>query len=170
MAEAENATESTRRRTVSWEDPAASREAGAVMSGIGYLQAIRDGRLPTPPIAALMGFQLAEVAEGHVVFECEPAEYHYNPIGSVHGGVAATLLDSAMGCAVNTVLPVGTSYTTLELKVNYLRPLQEGMGTVRAEGRVITLGSRVAVAEGRLTDERGKLCAFATTTCLVLRP
>lgn len=163
-------TEGARRRTVSWEDPAAARKAGAEMSGIELLRAICDGRLPLPPIAELMGFRLSEVEEGRVVFECEPAEYHYNPIGSVHGGLAATLLDSAMGCAVNTLLPAGTSYTTLEIKVNYLRPLSAGMGTVRAEGTVITVGSRVAVAQGQLTDERGKVCAIGTTTCLVLRP
>lgn len=170
MADAEAVTESGRRRVVRWEDPAAARAAGAGKSGIDYLRAICDGRLPTPPIAELMGFRLSEVAEGRVVFECEPAEYHYNPIGSVHGGLAATLLDSAMGCAVNTLLAAGMGYTTLELKINYLRPLQAGMGVVRAEGTMISKGSRVAVAEGRLTDERGKLYAFGTTTCLVIRP
>jgi uncharacterized protein (TIGR00369 family) len=158
-----------RTRTITWEDPLPAVERAREMSGLEYLRAIQDGRIPAPPIAALVDMRLAEVGEGRAVFELKAAEFHYNPIGSVHGGIAATLLDSAMGCAVNTVLPRGASYTTLELKVNYLRPMTRDTGLVRAEGSVVHMGGRVAVAEGRLVDAAGKLYAHATTTCLVMR-
>lgn len=158
-----------RTRTFAWEDPQPALERARELNGLDYLQAIRDGRLPPPPIAALMDMRLAEVAEGRAVFELQPAEFHYNPIGSVHGGIAATLLDSAMGCAINTLLPRGVTYTTLELKVNYVRPMTRDTSVVRAEGSVIHLGGRIALAEGRLVDQAGKLYAHATTTCLVMR-
>jgi len=116
-----------------------------------------------------MDFQLVELEEGRAVFAVDPAEYHYNPIGVVHGGLAATLLDSAMGCAVHSMLPAGTGYTTLELKVNFIRAMTAETGRVRAEGKLIHLGSRTATAEGRVIDESGKLYAQATTTCLILR-
>src|SRR5512146_568784 len=110
-------------RTVRWEDPVASAGAGSALSGIEYLRAIVDGAMPAPPIALLMGYTLDEVSEGRAVFGMEPGEHVYNPIGSVHGGVAATLLDSAMACAVHTMLPRGVGYTTLEIKVNYVRAM-----------------------------------------------
>jgi uncharacterized protein (TIGR00369 family) len=140
------------------------------MNGMEYLGAIRDGRVPAPPFALTMGMRLVEAKEGRAIFECEPAEYHYNPIGVVHGGLAATLLDSAMGCAVHSTLSVGAGFTTLEIKVNYLRALTNQTGTVRAEGWIIKAGGRVAVAEGRVIDAAGDLYAHATTTCLILRP
>jgi uncharacterized protein (TIGR00369 family) len=111
-----------------------------------------------------------EVSEGRVVFAIEPAEYHYNPLGTVHGGIAATLLDSAMGCAVQSMLPHGAGYTTLELKTNYLRAMTSRTGVVYCEGKIIHMGGRVATAEGRLTDASGKLYAHGTTTCILLRP
>jgi uncharacterized protein (TIGR00369 family) len=117
-----------------------------------------------------LGIWITEVSEGRVVFATEPSEYHYNPLGTVHGGVIATLLDSALGCAVQSMLPAGTSYTTLELKVNYLRPITEKTGTIYAEGKIIHVGGRIATAEARLTDAKGKLYAHATTTCIILRP
>jgi uncharacterized protein (TIGR00369 family) len=143
---------------------------GKTMSGLDYLRAMQSGELPTPPISAMMDMTFQEASEGRVVFTLEPAEYHYNPLGSVHGGVAATLLDSAMGCAVQTMLPVGQWYTTLEIKINYLRPLTEATGTVYGEGKIIHVGGRVATAEGRITDASGKLYAHGTTTCILLRP
>ena len=112
-----------RKRMVTWEDPTAEVEAATKMSGLEYLRAIARGELPTPPMADLIGFDFSEIEEGRVVFECTPAEYHYNPIGVVHGGLACTLFDSAMGCAVHTMLPTGVGYTTVELKVNFLRPI-----------------------------------------------
>jgi uncharacterized protein (TIGR00369 family) len=114
-----------------------------------------------------MGFTLTDVQAGRAVFECEPSEAHYNPIGSVHGGVISTLLDSALSCAVHSTLPAGTGYTTAELKVNFVRPVTTGCGRLRAEGRVIHAGSRLATAEARLTDPAGKLYAHAVGTCLV---
>jgi uncharacterized protein (TIGR00369 family) len=160
----------TRTRTVSWEDPRALEEAGRGLSGLEYLQRIIAGELPRPPISALMNFGLAELGEGHAVFTAEPAEYHYNPIGVVHGGLAATLLDSAMGCAVHSTLPAGAGYTTLEIKVNYVRPMTAETGEVRCEARVIHVGGRTATAEGRVIDASGKLYAHATTTCIIFRP
>jgi uncharacterized protein (TIGR00369 family) len=155
--------------TVSWSDPQALAEAGRSMSGIDFLRAIRDGLLPSPPIAELLGFRLVEVEPGHAVFEVLPGEQHYNPIGVVHGGLAMTLLDSAMGCAVQTHMPAGGGYTTLEAKTNLVRAVTGTTGMLRAIGKVVHLGSRVATAEGRLVDASGKLYAHATTTCMVLR-
>jgi uncharacterized protein (TIGR00369 family) len=160
----------TRTRTVSWEDPRALAEAGRGLSGLEYLQRMIAGELPRPPISSLMNFGLTELREGHAVFTAEPAEYHYNPIGVVHGGLAATLLDSAMGCAVHSTLPAGAGYTTLEIKVNYVRPMTAETGEVRCEARVIHVGGRTATAEGRVIDASGKLYAHATTTCMIFRP
>ncbi len=156
--------------TVAWQDPMLGARAAEGMSGLEFWRAMQRGEVPTPPICELVGFGLAEVEEGRVVFECVPAEQHYNTIGFVHGGLACTLLDSAMGCAVHTVLPAGTGYTTLELKANLLRPISADTGTLRCEGRPIHVGGRVALAEARLTDESGKLCAHATSTLMVFRP
>ena len=155
--------------TVSWEDPGAVAEVGRNLSGLEYLQKIVAGELPRPPISALMNFGLVELSEGHAVFAVEPAEYHYNPIGVVHGGLAATLLDSAMGCAVHSMLPAGTGYTTLEIKVNFVRPMTAKTGRVQCEAKLIHLGGRTATAEGRIVDEDGKLYAHGTTTCLIFR-
>jgi uncharacterized protein (TIGR00369 family) len=158
-----------RTRTIHWEDPRALLEAGQGLSGLEYLQKIVAGELPRPPIGVLMDFEITELSEGRAVFVVEPAEYHYNPIGVVHGGLAATLLDSAMGCAVHTLLPAGASYTTLEIKVNYIRPMMAATGRVSCEAKVIHAGGRTATAEGRIVDERGKLYAHGTTTCIIFR-
>src|SRR5260370_4698280 len=159
-----------RTRIVAWEDPVDAVSLGKEISGIEYLRAMQSGKLPPPPVAMLLGMWMAEVSEGRIVFAAEPAEYHYNPLGTVHGGITATLLDSAMGCAVQSVLPAGTTYTTLELKVNYLRPITSKTDVVYAEGKIIHVGGRVATAEGRVTDASGKLYAHGTTTCIILRP
>ena len=161
--------ETTRTRTITWEDPMPAAEAGRTMSGLDTLRALLDGKLPPPPIAILMGFLLTEVSEGRAVFTAVPAEYHYNPIGVVHGGLAATLLDSAMGCAVQSTLPAAAGYTTLDINVNFVRPLTRDTGVVTCEGTVIYLGGRMATAEARLTDADGKLYAHGTTTCLIMR-
>ncbi len=136
-------------------------------AGIDQIRALMTGASDYRGSAHLMDFKPVEVEEGRVVFEGHPSKDVYNPIGSVHGGYAATLLDSAMGCAVHTRLAAGQGYTTLELKVAYHRALSDASGPVRAEGKVISLGRRAAFAEGRLLDKNGKLCATATTTCLV---
>jgi len=136
-------------------------------SGMEFLQKIWDGELPSVPIGQLMGFVPIEGEPGRIVFQGTPGPQHYNPLGSVHGGYFCTLLDSAVGCAVQSMLPKGTGYTTLELKVNLIRALTDKTGPVRAEGKVIQVGGRVGIAEGRITDAEGKLYAHATTTCLI---
>ena len=163
------ASRGARTRTISWEDPRALAEAGRGLSGLEYLRKIASGELPRPPIGALMSFGLAEIEEGRAVLTVEPAEYHYNPIGVAHGGLAATILDSAMGCAVHSVLPAGAGYTTLEIKVNYVRAMTAETGPVRCEARVIHVGGRTATAEGRIVDAAGRLYAHATTTCIIFR-
>ena len=158
-----------RSRIVTWQDPVAVAERRHALSGIDHLRAIRDGDIPPPPIAVLLGMSIVEIDQGRAVFAADPDEYHYNPIGVVHGGLAATLLDSAMGCAVQSTLPAGTGYTTLELKVNYVRPMTRETGRVVCEANVVHTGSRVATAEGRVfVEETGKLIAHGTTTCMVL--
>ncbi len=137
------------------------------MSGLAFLSAIRDGRLPAPPIAGTLGFALAEVESGRALFRGTPSFAHYNPFGTVHGGWTATLLDSCMACAVQSALPQGNACTTLEFKINIVRPITGDTGPVVAEGKVVQVGRRVGVAEGRLTDGTGRLLAHGTTTCLV---
>lgn len=137
------------------------------LSGLDVLQGIIDGLYPPPPIAQVLHFALTEVAHGRAVFTGEVARMHYSPLGTVHGGYVATLLDSAMACAVQTTLPAGTAYTSVEIKVNFVRPLTVDNGRVRAEGSVISAGRRIATAEGRLLDAQGKLLAHGTTTCLL---
>lgn len=158
----------TRTRTITWQDPRALAEAGRGLAGLEFLRAMVDGRLPPPPIAAVLGFSLVEVGPGHAVFEVTPGEHHYNPIGVVHGGLAMTLLDSAMGCAVQTHMPAGSGYTTLEAKTNLVRAITSDTGKMRAVGKTLHVGKRMATAEGRLEDAAGKLYAHATTTCIVL--
>lgn len=162
-------TDSERTRTVHWADPRPLAEAGRGLSGLEFLQKIVSGELSPPPLASVLDFDLVELREGYAVFAINPAEYHYNPIGVVHGGVAATLLDSAMGCAVHSTLPAGAGYTTLEIKVNFVRAMTSETGRVRCEAKLIHIGGRTATAEGRIVDDAGKLYAHGTTTCLILR-
>ena len=135
--------------------------------GLGFLRAIIDGTLPNPPISETLGFHLIEVENGRAVFEGLPEFRHYNPIGTAHAGFAATLLDSALGCAIFSTLAKGDAWTTLELKLNLVRPLTKDTGPVRAEGRIIHRGRTVATSEGDLKDRSGKLYAHATTTCMI---
>jgi uncharacterized protein (TIGR00369 family) len=159
-----------RTRTVTWEDPLTVVRAAPERSGIELLQDVFEGRLPRPPIALLMDFTGVEVSEGRAVFVGEPGEFVYNPIGSVHGGYAMTLLDSAMGCAIHSTLAAGEMYTTLEVKVNFIRRISVDTGRVRCEGVVLHRGDRIATAEGKLIAEQtGKLLAHGSTTCLVMR-
>jgi uncharacterized protein (TIGR00369 family) len=139
------------------------------MSGLDYMRALAEGTAPAPPIARLLGFRVIAADPGRAVFEVEPAEWMYNPIGSVHGGIAATLLDSCMGCAVHTTLPAGVGYTTSDLQVRYIRGMTADTGRVLAEGRVVHTGRRTATAEGRLyVAETEQLIAHGTTGCIVL--
>src|SRR5258706_5069276 len=152
-----NETANQRSISITWSDPQLLAASAHTLPGIEFLRAIRDGRLPGPPIAQLLGFSLVEVEPGHAVFECTPGERHYNPIGVVHGGLAMTLLDSAMGCCVQSAMAAGTGYTTLEAKTNLVRPITATTGKLRALGKLIHSGKRGATAEGRLEDESGKL-------------
>jgi len=136
-------------------------------TGMEFLQRIWNGELPSVPIGATLDFVPIEGEPGRIVFQGTPSKQHYNPLGSVHGGYFCTLLDSALGCAVHSMLPQGQGYTTLELKVNLIRALTDKTGPVRAEGKVIQVGNRVGIAEARITDAAGKLYAHATTTCLI---
>ena len=163
-------TTKSRTRTVTWEDPTAALAGSDGMTGIEFIQAIFEGRLPPPPITATMGFRSGSAEAGKVTFLGEAGEHVYNPIGVVHGGFAMTLLDSAMGCAIHTTMAVGEAYTTLETKVNFVRPITLETGPVICEGVVIHRGGKVATAEGRLIAERsGKLLAHGTSTCLVVK-
>jgi uncharacterized protein (TIGR00369 family) len=159
-----------RSRTHEWADPMITASKVATMSGFELLSAVVAGELPKPPIASLMGFGISTVEDGRVVFTMEPAEYQYNPIGSVHGGVFATILDSAAGCAVHTKLPAGVGYTSLDLIVKYLRPMTVDTGPVQCIGTVTQLGKRTALAEARIVDGQDRLLATAVSSCLILRP
>jgi uncharacterized protein (TIGR00369 family) len=159
-----------RELNVTWRDPYAALERAREMDGLDYMRALIAGDFPPPPIAELMGFTLVSVDEGYALFRGEPGEQHLNPIGSVHGGFAATLLDSALGCAVHTTLPAGVAYSTLELAVNLVRGITPATGAVLAEGSIVHAGRRTATAEARLTaEDGGALLAHAKTTCLILR-
>ncbi|PZS26434.1 MAG: aromatic compound degradation protein PaaI [Pseudonocardiales bacterium] len=156
-----------RSRTVTWHDPRRVAAGMAGRTGLEFLQAFVDGELPGPPIAGLLGFRMASIAPGEVVFGCTPDESTYNPIGAVHGGLVCTLLDSVMGCAVHSLLPAGVGYTSIEISVRYLRPLQADGNEIIATGRVVKPGRRVSFAEGEVRDTGGKLVATGATSCLV---
>ena len=162
-----SSTETIRSRTITWEMPVLDPAELAGLSGLDYLRRGLGGDNFRAPIGVLMGFRPVRFEEGLAVFESVPAEYHYNPIGSVHGGFAATLLDSALGCSIHTMLKPGFGYSTVELKVNYVRALKHTTGPVTCEGKVIHVGGRIATSEARLTDADGKLYAHGTTTCLI---
>jgi uncharacterized protein (TIGR00369 family) len=151
-----------------WKYGTPPREELASRSGLDFLLAIASGELPAPTIAEHLLFEPLELERGRAVFIGWPSELHMNPLGTVHGGYTATLLDSCMGCAVQTLLDAGEGFTTLELKVNFIRPLLPGMGKVLAAGTAIHRGSRTAVAEARLEDQAGRLLAHGTSTCLLL--
>ena len=168
-AHAELSPEVTRSRALVWQDPLPSAAAGAALSGLDHVRALMDGEIPPPPIAVTLNFTPVEASEGRAVFQGEPGEEHYNPIGVVHGGYASTLLDSALGCAVHTTLPAGVAYTTQSLEVKMVRPITRETGTVRAEAEVVYRGRRQATAEARLyAVDSGKLLAHGTSTCMIL--
>jgi uncharacterized protein (TIGR00369 family) len=162
--------QATRERVVTWDDPLETAAQVRSMSGLEALRAVRDGRIPPPPIARLMNFTMVEVDEGRAVFEGRPGEEHYNPIGVVHGGFAMTLLDSALGCSVQTLLPSGVGYTTTDVQVRLLRGITKDTGLIRAEATAVHVGRTTAVAEAKLYDAERRLLAVATTGCAVIRP
>ena len=139
------------------------------MTGLEYMRQVMTGEVPPSGMRQLMNFKLVEVSEGRAVFTIQPDERHYNGLGIAHGGLAATLIDSATGCAINTMMPAGRIFTTLEMKINYVRPMTRETGEVRCEANVIHVGGRVATAEGRIVDCDGKLYAHGTATCMLFR-
>ena len=145
-------------------------KARRTLSGLAFFRKMMDGEVPRPPMTALLNLRLIEADEGRVVFSAVPTAAHYNGMGVVHGGLVATLLDSALGCAINTLAPAGKTFTTLEIKINYTRPLTSDVGPLRCEARAIHVGSRVGTAEGRVVDANGKLYAHGTTTCILFEP
>jgi uncharacterized protein (TIGR00369 family) len=161
-------TASERTRTVTWQDPHGLAERARTLSGLEFLRTAADG--VAPPIASTLGFEFAAVDEGRVEFTLQPAEYHYNPIGSVHGSVYAALLDSACGCAVHSMLPAGTGYTSLDLTIKFLRAIRVDTGVVRCVGTVRHLGRRTALAEASIVDAQDTLYATATSSCVILGP
>ena len=158
-----------RERTFEWDEATAFWHRAEGKSGLELLRMAIAGELPPPPMARLMDIRLTQVDTGKAIFTGTPQEFHYNPLGSVHGGYGATLLDSAMGCAVHSTLDAGDIYTTLEFKINFMRALTHETGEVRGIGTVINATRTTAVAEGRIEDASGKLYAYATTTCVIRR-
>jgi uncharacterized protein (TIGR00369 family) len=168
--DAVDAASPSRSRTITWDDPMITARAASGRSGLELMQMLAAGELPPPPILQTLGLTLVSVEEGRVRFGLEPAEFHYNPIGSVHGGVYATLLDSAAGCAVHTRLPAGVGYTSIDLSVKFVGTIRVGTGPLVCTGTVTHLGRRTALAEARIENEAGTLFATATSSCLILRP
>jgi uncharacterized protein (TIGR00369 family) len=158
-----------RTRTITWQDPMEGAAKAMHMSGLEYLQAMGEGKIPPPPILHTLDLQIGELEKGKVVFTFVPQEFHYNPIGAVHGGVITAILDSAMGCTLHSILPAGTGYTTLELKVNFLRGITVKTGVLKAVGKVINSGSRTALVEAQLVDDASKVYAHAVSTCMILK-
>ncbi|MFF7278094.1 PaaI family thioesterase [Streptomyces griseorubiginosus] len=156
-----------RTRTYQWDDPAVLAEAAGRMAGLDFLRELQAGRLSAPPINSSIDFTLDEVEPGRAVFSLTPGEEHYNPIGSVHGGIFATLLDSAAGCAVQSTLPQGMAYTSLDLTVKFLRRITVDTGTVRAIGTLVSKGRQTALAQAQLVDSTDRLLAHATSSCML---
>jgi uncharacterized protein (TIGR00369 family) len=157
-----------RSRTITWTDPAVTRQTATGQDGYERLRAIQRGELDPPPAARLLGMEIEDVQHGRTVFSLLADELHENPMGTMHGGVIAALVDTAMGCAVASNLSSDRGFTTLELKTNYLRPITTATGRIRAEGWVVHAGGRVVMTEARVTDDDGKLYAHATSTCLIV--
>lgn len=160
----------TQVRSYQWDEAAVSAQPPADLDGLALLTEMLEGRLPRPPIGDTLDFTLTSLERGRAVFELTPAGFHYNPIGTVHGGVLATLLDSATGCALHTMLPAGTGYTSLDLAVKFLRPVTVQTGRLYCEGTVSHVGGRTALAEARIRDGADKLIASATSTLMIFRP
>lgn len=162
-----NTDAKTHETTVTWTDPAEGLAQLPTLDGVDFLKKMASGELPGAPIGAHFGMKLVEVDNGTVTFECNPDESHYNPIGMVHGGLVCTLLDSALGCAAHSTLPAGSGYTSIELKVSYLRPVTSDSGPLRCTGRVVKPGRRVVFSEGEVVDNKGKTVATASSSLLV---
>jgi uncharacterized protein (TIGR00369 family) len=167
MTQTQPAPSVTRTRTFDWHDPASTAARVGQLAGLEFLRAISRGELPAPPVTHMLGMGSITAEEGTVVVELQPAEYHYNPLGTVHGGVLATLLDTATGCAVHSTLPAGYGYTSIDLNTKFLKPVTVASGPLRCVGTVVSKGRRTALAEARLTDAAGRLVATAQSSCLI---
>jgi uncharacterized protein (TIGR00369 family) len=165
MAE-EAQTVDERSRTFEWVDPRAAAQVAREVGGLEYNRMAMRGDIPLPPICELIGFRFVLVDPGETGMEFDPAEYHYNAIGTVHGGIVCTLLDSVMSISVSTAIPADYGFATLQVNVNFVRPVVIGNGLMRCDGKVVHRGTRTATAEGRLVDAKGKLYAHGTATCM----
>lgn len=161
---------SDRSMTVTWIDPAEALPSLASLSGLDYLRSVRDGRLPAPPISQVFGMRFGEIEDGRLSVTCDPREAFFNPLGTVHGGLACTMLDTALGCAAHSTLPAGAGYTSIDITVNYLRPVLPTAGPLTATGTVVKRGRRVVFAEATLADASGTAYATATSSLLVVGP
>jgi uncharacterized protein (TIGR00369 family) len=160
-------TQTERTRTYSWSDPAQHASLVGTRPGLELLRAMAAGEVPAPPVMHLVDMTGMEVEEGSVTVYLDPREFHYNPLGSVHGGVLSTLLDTAAACSVHTTLAAGVGYTSLDLNVKFLRPVTVATGRIKCRGAVLQRGRRTALAEARMTDAQGRLLAHATSSCLI---
>ena len=158
-----------RTRTFSWDDPIRGAEQAPTMAGFDYLHAMLKGDLPMPPIMKSLDLQVRSFDKGVAVFSFIPQEFHYNPLGMVHGGVISAILDSAMGCSLHSTLPAGTGYTTVELKINFLKAITLKTGELMATGKIIHSGTKTALTEAQLIDQTGRIYAHGVSTCLILK-
>ncbi|NAW50328.1 hotdog fold thioesterase [Elizabethkingia argentiflava] len=158
-------------RTYTWNNPIETAQKAKSMSGFDFLKATENGEIPPSPLVSTLGFDeyKIDVKKGEVIFYFSPQEYHYNPIGTVHGGVITAVLDAAMGCTVHSLLPLGFAYTTLELKVNFMKAVTQECGKMRAKGSIIHSGKTTALVEADVQDENGKIYAHAVSTCLIMK-
>jgi uncharacterized protein (TIGR00369 family) len=157
-----------RTHSITWADPSASARDASAVSGLDYLNAIKNGDIP-PPVARLIGYRIVEVEHGRAIFELYPAEYHYNPFATVHGGIACTLMDSAMTASVLSTLPVGQACSTIEIKTNFIRPITTKTGAVCCHAELIHAGSQIAMASGKIVDGKGKLYATGVSTLMIFQ-
>lgn len=159
-----------RTKTISWGDPQINkRDAVSQISGLEYLKSIKENRISPPPVANLVGYKIYEVDNGYAAFELDPAEYHYNPFATVHGGILSTLLDTSMTASVLSTLPMGFSCTTIEIKVNFIRPVTAETGVLKCEARPMHIGKNLATVEGKIKDNSGVLHAHGVSTCSIFK-
>ncbi len=158
-----------RKRTVIWQDPKINTRDIANTSGLDYLKSIKNGKIAPPPVAMLIGYKISKVENGYVAYEFNPKEYHYNPFSSVHGGIISTLLDTAMTASVLSALKKGINCSTIEIKVNFVRPVTSDCGTLKCEAQPLHVGKSIATVQGKLKDQDGKLFAHGVSTCSIFK-